>query len=291
MHVLLVGGSGQVGHAVQTACPTMNVTLPSRTDLDLSRPATIRAVVNARFDVVVNAGAYTAVDEAEADQARAWTVNCDGPAALAEQCAKVKIPLIHLSTDYVFDGGKCGGYVEDDRPNPLNVYGTSKLAGEVAIRAVLPQHVILRTAWVFGPRRSNFVRAIVARALAGKELRVVADQRGSPTPAAAVAEAIRVLVGRAAQGQMAWGTYHYAGGEPVTRYDFAAEILALLLRQGRAVPILTPITSGDVDLPARRPANSALDSSRFAAEFGVAPANWRQALAETVTALCRTRDA
>lgn len=289
LHVLLLGGSGQVGRAVQAACPTMNLSLLSRADLDLSRPGAVRGAFTSRFDIVVNAAAYTAVDDAEANQATAWAINCEGAAALAEQCAKVKVPLIQLSTDYVFDGNKAAGYVEDDRPNPLNVYGASKLAGETAIRAALPQHLILRTSWVFGPHRGNFVKAIVARALAGSELRVVADQCGSPTPAAAIAQAIRALIERAAERQLTWGTYHYAGADPVSRYDFAAEILAMLRRQGQAVPALISIPSSEVKSPARRPANSALASSRFAAEFGMMPPNWRQALVDTVAALRRER--
>ena len=201
MRVVLFGGTGQVGRALAEMAGTVDLIAPPRAQADLARPESLAAVLAARPDIVVNTAAYTAVDRAEDEPQAAFAANRDGPAALARLCAAARVPLIHLSTDYVFDGRKAGAYVESDAAAPLNVYGASKLEGESAIRRVHERHIILRCSWIFGRHGGNFVRSILGRAANGEDLRVVDDQRGCPTPATAIAGAILQLAEQAASGR------------------------------------------------------------------------------------------
>src|SRR5207237_6952913 len=185
------------------------------------------AVQRERPDIVINAAAYTAVDRAEREAEAAFAVNATGPALLAAACKAAAIPLIHISTDYVFDGSKEGPYREDDPVNPLGAYGRSKAAGDRAVRAALAEHVILRTAWVYSAHGHNFVRTMLRLASERPVLRVVADQIGSPTSAADIAAAIGTIVQQIAGGKAGWGTYHFAGAGAVTWHGFAAAILEL----------------------------------------------------------------
>lgn len=270
---LLFGAGGQVGAELLARHP---FDAPSRAEVDLADPQAVATAILARQpSVVVNAAAYTAVDRAEAEPELAMAVNYDASAAMADACARLGIPLVHLSTDYVFDGSKNGPYTEAEAPAPLSVYGASKLAGEEAIRARLDTHVILRTAWVFSPRRENFVRTML-RLAEREELRVVDDQRGGPTPAAAVADAVMAVL---ASGSPTWGTFHFCGAPAVSRFEFARAIFAAL---GRG-PRLVAIGSDAYPLPARRPANSMLDGSRFAAAYGMPAPDWRAALPSIIT--------
>lgn len=284
--VLLTGGRGQVGQAVLAQMPAaVRIDAPSRAELDLTRPASMAAWLDRRPDVVVNAAAFAAVEEAEERPEAAFAVNRDGAAELARQCAARGIALIQLSTDYVFDGQKVGAYVETDAANPLNVYGRSKLAGEEAVRACLDRHVILRCSWIFGPHGANFVRSILARAARGEPLRVVDDQRGRPTASASVARAILAVVQGIAEGRAAWGTYHYGGREPVTWFELAKAALAAARPWLGEVPAIAPIPSADFPTRAQRPRNSVLDCARFEAHFGCAPESWQRPLEETVAAI------
>jgi dTDP-4-dehydrorhamnose reductase len=235
---------------------------------------------------VINAAAFTVVDQAEESPDAAFAVNRDGAAALAQACAARSVPLIHLSTDYVFDGVRFGAYRESDPAQPLNVYGRSKLEGEAAIRAVHARHVILRCSWVFGPHRHNFVRSIIARASQGDRLRVVNDQRGCPTATSLLADAMFVIIQRiVAGGDVPWGLYHYAGREPVTWFEFAQAIVAAARPWLQHVPDVEPITSAEFPVRARRPSHSVLDCSLIAERFGVIAGSWRGPLAETVARL------
>lgn len=284
--VLLTGGRGQVGQAVLAQMPAaIRVDAPPRAELDLTRPASMAAWLDRRPDIVVNAAAFAAVEEAEDRPEAAFAVNRDGAAELARQSAARGIALIQLSTDYVFDGRKAGAYVETDAANPLNVYGRSKLAGEEAIRACLDRHVILRCSWIFGPHGANFVRSILARAARGERLRVVDDQRGRPTASVSVARAILAVVQAVANGSESWGTYHYGGREPVTWFEFAEAALGAARPWLGEVPPMTAIPSADFPTRAQRPANSVLDCTRFEARFGCAPESWQRPLKETVAAI------
>jgi len=246
-----------------------------------------------RDAVVLNAAAFTDVDGAEADPRTAYAVNEHGARLIAARCAEHGIPLIHFSTDYVFDGRRPGAYTEEDATAPLNVYGASKLAGEAAVRAACPRHLILRCSTLFGPRSGNFLTAVIRRARAGATVRVVSDQRSSPTPAAAVAAAaIRLARETGARGAaMPFGTYHFGGEPAVSRFEFAQAIFAAAAERGLPPPQLEAVTAAQVSAPARRPANSALDSGKMLRNFGIASPDWRLALRPCMEELLHDRNA
>jgi dTDP-4-dehydrorhamnose reductase len=231
------------------------------------------AVRAANPDVIVNAAAYTAVDKAESEGDLAFAVNAVAPGILAEEARRSGTLLVHYSTDYVFDGSKPTPYVEDDAPNPLNVYGASKLAGERAIAASGCRHLILRTSWVYGPRGSNFLLTILRVARERPELRVVDDQIGAPTSSRAIAHATAQVLRPGAHG-----TYHLSAAGQVSWCGFARAILA---RAGVATPVV-PIRSEDYPTAAKRPRNSLLENSRLRADFGVALAPWEAGLEEVM---------
>jgi dTDP-4-dehydrorhamnose reductase len=228
-------------------------------------------------DLVINAAAYTAVDQAEQEPDAAFAINRDGPAALAEACAKIGAPLLHLSTDYVFDGMKAGPYCEDDPVNPLSVYGASKEAGERAIRARLPDHLILRSSWVYAPEGRNFVRTMLRLARECEEVRVVDDQRGSPTAAADIAGALIAAAGRILAGGRDFGTFHFCGQGATSWHGFAQAIFEV--SQGRR-PRLLAVPSSAYPTPALRPANSVLDCGKFRRSYGISARPWRESLVQ-----------
>lgn len=281
--LLVTGAQGQLGSELLLRGERQGFAVVglNRADLDIADAAAVaRAVADVRSDIVVNAAAYTAVDLAETEPERAFAINAEGPRNLARACAAGGIPLIHVSTDYVFDGASSAGYREDDPVAPLNVYGASKEAGERAVREELAAHVILRTAWVYSSHGRNFVLTMLQ--LAGKQdvLKVVADQHGSPTSAADLADAILTVAGRIGQGGTGWGTFHFAGGGVTSWHGFAAAVMELCLPLGRPRPELVPIATADFPRPARRPANSVLNCTRIGQVHGIVPRPWREALAD-----------
>jgi dTDP-4-dehydrorhamnose reductase len=281
--VLVVGRRGQVARALAEAGWPEGVSLScySRDEIDLAEPKSVaRAITRRAPDLVINAAAYTAVDRAESEPEVAFTVNRDGPAALAEACAELGVPLIQLSTDYVFDGQKEGAYVEDDPVNPLSVYGASKEAGEQAVRRILPAHVILRSAWVYAPEGQNFVRTMLRLARESQEIRVVDDQRGCPTAASEIARAIVVASGRLLAGSGEFGTFHFCGAGSTSWHGFAEAIFEL---SEPPRPNLIAIPTSAYPTPARRPANSVLDGAKFRRLYGVAGRPWRESLARCLT--------
>lgn len=294
--VLVIGRNGQVGRALCAIAPGGGLRFEGvgRDELDITREAEVaREIARRRPRVVVNAAAYTAVDRAESEPERAFAVNAEGAGAIARACRAAGAALFHISTDYVFDGGKQGAYVEDDPVAPASVYGRSKAAGEDAVRAACPEHVILRTAWVFSAERGNFVKTMLRLATERAEIRVVDDQRGSPTAADGIAAALATMARRGLEGGMdrLWGTYHYAGGEAVTWFGFARAIFAAReAATGAPPPRLVPITTAEYPTPARRPANSVLDCRRIGAAFGIAPCDWRGALGQVVARLCQAKN-
>lgn len=277
MRILLTGRNGQVGwELLKALAPLGEIMAPDRAQLDLRDPARIReAVRGANPDVIVNAAAYTAVDQAESEREAAFAVNAAAPAVLAEEAKRSGALLVHYSTDYVFDGTKAAPYLEDDAANPGNVYGASKLAGERAIAASGCRHLILRTSWVYGPRGSNFMLTMLRLAKERRELRVVDDQVGAPTSSLAIARATTQALRPGAHG-----LYHLAAAGQTTWCGFAR---AILKRAGLATPVAA-IRSEDYPTPARRPRNSRLDCSRLRAELGVAMAPWEEQLAEVTLA-------
>jgi dTDP-4-dehydrorhamnose reductase len=286
--ILLTGGGGQVGTEMQRLAPAdWRIAAPGRDQLDMSDPASIVATVAQRpWSAIINTAAYTAVDKAESDAVAAWRVNALGPAALAEAAARAAIPLIHLSTDYVFDGRKDGVYLESDPVGPMSVYGASKEGGEQAVRTTHPRHVILRTAWVVSPHGGNFIKTMLRLARERPAVRVVDDQHGCPTSAGDIALAVIVIANRLMQDADApTGTYHFVNDGEASWCAFAKSIFAAAALQGWPSPMVEAITTAEYPTPARRPANSRLSTSRLRADFGITPRPWRVATEEIVATL------
>jgi dTDP-4-dehydrorhamnose reductase len=283
LKLLLVGRNGQLGRELaRTLMPLGEIAAPGRDTLDLARPESIRAAVRAaKPQVVVNAAAYTAVDQAESEQAAAFLVNRDGPAVLAEEALKLGALLVHFSTDYVFDGEKPSPYLESDAPNPLNVYGRSKLAGELAVRSAGGRHLVFRTSWVYAHAGKNFLLAILGRAKRGEPLRVVDDQVGAPTSSLMIAHAVPEAIRRALADEALCGLYHLSAAGNTSWHGFAC---ALLRASGTAANV-TPIASKDYNAPARRPRNSLLDNARIASRMQIRLPSWHEGMLQVLERL------
>lgn len=288
MKVLVFGQSGQLALALRDQAMAAGhlATCLGRETLSIANGAAVIDAVRAHApDLIVNAAAYTAVDKAESEPDAAFAVNRDGTRNIAAAAQAADIPFIHVSTDYVFDGSGDRAWREDDATAPLGVYGASKLAGEQAIADLAPaRNAILRTSWVFSPYGANFVRTMLRLGADRPELRVVADQRGRPTAAHDIADAILLMAPFVADGT-ARGIHHFGGAEPTTWHAFAQAVFASAARHGRPVPIVHPIATAEYPTPARRPANSVLDCRRYLALPGAALPDWRLALDRTVDAL------
>ena len=242
--------------------------------------------------LVINASAYTAVDKAETEAELSFAVNRDGPTYLAKSCSEQKIPLIHISTDYVFDGKKQGPYRASDPVSPQGVYGKSKVAGENAIRECLREHIILRTAWLYGVHGNNFVKTMLRLGKEYKELNVVNDQYGCPTCAADLAQAIFTIAESFKDGQnVKWGTYHYCGKGKTTWYDFTEKIIELAKsKKSLIVEKINPLTTEEYPTPAKRPANSTMDCTLLTRTFGIHPPHWEESLIRTIQAICEEEE-
>lgn len=283
MVILVTGGNGQVASAL-AGHPGVRVV--GRPAFDFDRPDTIASAVADRPALVVNAAAWTAVDAAEAEPEAARRANADGPAELARLCEAAGIPLIHLSTDYVFDGLKGAPYVETDPTSPTGVYGQTKLDGETAVLQACDRTVVLRTSWVYAPTGKNFVKTMLAAARKAPRLRVVADQRGCPTVAADLAAAILGVAARITDWQAGYrGVFHAAGTGDTTWHGLAQAAFAAGARHGLAAPPLDAIATADWPTPARRPPDSRLDCTKLHAVFGVRLPDWRASLPGVVDAL------
>jgi len=281
--LLILGAQGQVGRALVTRARQAGIRCDAlgRLECDVVDWVGVERVVKPGH-VVVNCAAYTAVDRAEAEAEAAYRVNSVGAGNVAAACAANGVPLVHLSTDYIFDGESEKPAREDDPPRPLNVYGQSKLAGEIAVRQRLKAHIILRSSWIFSAHGQNFVKTILRLANTQSPLRVVDDQIGGPTSADDVAKAILdILAGTAKSDFAQWGTYHFAGAPPVSWCEFARVIVA----QSGSGAVVVPIATMDHRSPARRPLNSVLDCSRISRVFGIQQPDWRAALGNVLEAL------
>lgn len=286
--ILVTGGTGQVGTELLARAPAdLELVAPPRAELDLSDPTSIERAFAARpYAAVINAGAYTAVDKAESDVVTAWRVNALAPAALAALTARAGVPMVHVSTDYVFDGCKPEPYVEDDPVGPLGVYGASKEGGEQAVRTANARHVILRTAWVFSPYGSNFVKTMLRVGGERPTLRVVDDQRGCPTAAGDIADALLAVARRLLDDPASpTGTFHYAGAGDTTWCGFAREIFRIAAERGGPNPTVEPITTAEYPTPARRPSNSRLSSGALRRSFEIDARDWRRSVADVVAGL------
>lgn len=282
MKILITGNSGQVARELQLAlADKADVIALGRDQLDLANPERIRQQVRALSpDLLINAAAYTAVDQAENDQDTAFAINATAPRVLAEEAAALGIPLIHYSTDYVYDGSKDGVYNEADPPHPLGVYGSSKLAGEQAIQAVGGQHLILRTSWVYSMHGRNFLLTMQRLLQEREELRVVDDQIGAPTWAGSIAQATLELIEQWQAGNRRWGVYHLTNQGETSWFGFASAIGEQLKAAGKPCGRLVPIPSSEYPTPAKRPLNSRLDGRKLAQDWHVSLPDWRSALAE-----------
>ncbi|MDZ8183310.1 MAG: dTDP-4-dehydrorhamnose reductase [Nostoc sp. ChiSLP02] len=284
--ILLIGSNGQVGQELQQILSSYgNVISAARPILDLAEPDTLRSIIRSKQpQIIINAAAYTAVDKAESESELATAINATAPLILAEESEKLGAFLIHISTDYVFDGNGCRPYQETDATNPLSVYGKTKLAGEQAIQENCTHHLILRTAWVYGNfGKSNFVKTMLRLGAERPELRVVADQIGSPTWAKDIAATIAETIPHLSLDIA--GTYHYTNSGVASWYDFAVAIFEEAQQQGVPLKVenVIPITTPEYPTPARRPPYSVLACGKISTLLGKYPPHWRQRLRQMLT--------
>ena len=290
MRIAVTGRSGQVVTSILERAPGgVEIVTLGRPELDLADPATIGpAIAAAAPDLIVSAAAYTAVDKAESEPGLAQAINGIAPGLIGEAAAARDIPVIHLSTDYVFAGDKPAPYVETDPTGPATAYGRSKLEGEQALARATGNHLILRTAWVYSPFGGNFVKTMLRLAESRDEVRVVADQQGCPTSALDIADAILALAPRLADRQAPRGVFHLVGSGEANWACFAEAIFAASAAQGGPSARVVPITTAEYPTPARRPANSRLATDKLRAAYGLALPHWRDSLPGTVGRLVRS---
>lgn len=284
LNFLLIGKNGQVGFELRRAlAPLGSITAVDRTECDLADPAALRAlVVRLKPDVIVNAAAYTAVDRAESEAELAHVVNAVAPGVLGEAAAALDALVIHYSTDYVFDGTKNGFYSESDSPNPQNIYGASKLAGEQALQDSGARHVIFRTSWVVGTHGGNFAKTMLRLAAIRTELNVVADQFGAPTSAALLTDVTAHVIreaSRQSRSTFPHGVYHVVAGGVTNWHEYACHVIDRARAAGLPVAVqpgaIRPIQAKDYPTPAKRPGNSRLDTQKLQHAFGLTLPEWR----------------
>jgi len=290
MKMLITGAHGQLGRDIidQSQSKGYQVQAPSEDDLDITDLGKVDHIItHLQPDLVINTAAYTQVDKAESEAAVAFKVNKTGCTHLARICTKNHIPLVHISTDYVFDGRKGTPYIETDSISPLGVYGRSKAEGESEIRSILKEHIILRTSWLYGIYGQNFVKTMLNLATRKQKIRVVSDQYGSPTNAADLARAILTISDRLHPGSdIDWGTYHYCGRGVISWHTFAEKIMDLArLHGGIRTAQVEPVTTADYPTRAVRPVYSALDCGRISKHFGLDPQPWQKSLEITIRKL------
>ena len=287
--ILVTGGQGQIGlELARVDWPAdVAVHFPTREELDIGDGDSVARYFEGRsFAAAINSAAYTAVDNAEKDEETAFRVNATGPALLADVTRKAGIPLIQVSTDYVFDGAKDGPYLESDPVAPLGVYGASKLAGEVSVASGNPRSVILRTAWVLSVHRGNFLKTMLRVGATNPQLRVVNDQIGCPTSAADIAETLKTITLRMIDDPNApTGIFHLVNTGETSWCGLAREIFALSKAAGGVSAEVAPITTADYPTPARRPANSRLATAKITAQFSIHPRDWRAAVRDIIDEL------
>lgn len=279
MTILIFGKTGQVATELQRK--RRNVIALGRDQANLQNPdACAAAIRQHRPSAVINAAAYTNVDAAETDEANATVINAASPAAIANACAEAGIPVVQISTDYVFDGGSTEAFRTDSTPSPCNAYGRSKLSGEIAVRENASTHAVLRTSWVFSPHGKNFLKTMLQLGTSHSNLRIVCDQIGGPTPASAIASACIGIVDRLIEDPFLSGTYHLSGAPNVSWADFAREIL----KQARIDCSVTGIPTADYPTPAQRPMNSRLDCSSLS-QLGLKQPDWQAGIHDALTEL------
>jgi len=276
--ILITGAGGQVAHELANAGSEHQLVALSEQQLDVTDLEQISDAFNEHQpDFVINAAAYTQVDRAEEETTIAYAINRDAVANLAQACKRIDSPLLHISTDYVFDGNKTGAYCENDEIASAGVYGASKAAGDAVLQSVLERHIILRTSWVFSATGNNFVKTMLRLGAERDELSIVNDQHGGPTSAQSIAAALLQIANRYLQdGEIEWGTYHFSGQPDTTWYGFAKQIFQQA--KGFENLKLNGIPTSEYPTPATRPLNSVLDCSKYVAQFKTAQPDWREDL-------------
>jgi dTDP-4-dehydrorhamnose reductase len=283
LHILLTGGSGQVGRCVQSLSWANNVAIdaPDSAAFNMADGAAMQAYLRGTsYDAIINCGAYTAVDKAEGEPDLAMAINGAAPGILADYAQQHDIPLLHVSTDYVFDGAKSAPYIEDDAVGPLGIYGRSKLAGEEAVTASNARAIILRTAWVLSPHGHNFLKTMLKLGAERDSLSVVADQHGNPTSAHDIALALQSLLSAMLNDKAARGIYHFVNHGDASWHDLAAYIFKSVSAKTGKAPQLKAIATSAYPTPAKRPANSRLATGKIARDFGIKPRDWQIAIDE-----------
>ena len=281
MRLLLTGGSGQVGTCFQALDwpKAIAIDAPSSDILNMADSAAMYSyLAQQSYDAIINCGAYTAVDKAESEPELAHAINGAAPAILAEYAARHNIPLLHVSTDYVFDGAKTTPYLEDDPVGPLGIYGNSKLAGEKAITASTAQAIIMRTAWVLSRHGHNFLKTMLRLGAERDALSVVADQYGNPTSAHDIALTLQTLLHAMLADDQTRGIYHFVNNGDTSWHDLASHILGVAARKTGKSPTLCAIPTSDYPTPAKRPANSRLATDKIQNDFGIKPRHWKVAI-------------
>ena len=288
-HILVTGGDGQLGTSLlrESLPDGYEWFAPGLDQLDFTRPDSIDAVMSMRpWAAVINGAAHTAVDRAESEPALAWTINAMAPARIARHCAKAGVPMIQVSTDYVYPGDKDGVYVESDAIGPLGVYGASKAAGEVAVAAAVERHVIARTSWVVSPFGANFVKTMLRLGAERSELRVVDDQWGAPTSAPDLARALAKIAVRLVEDPQApVGAYHVVNRGETTWRRVAEVVFARAAMHGGKTPVVTPISTNEYPTPARRPLNSKLSTVRLERDYAIVLPDWQSSIERIVDQL------
>ena len=297
MKILVTGKNGQVGHELMcTLAPLGQVVGVGVKECDLAQSAAIDALLErVKPDIIINPAAYTEVDKAESEPTKAHAVNAQAPKFLARYAARHNIPIIHFSTDYVFDGKKDGLYLEDDEPNPKSVYGKTKWLGEEAVRKMAAKHIIIRTSWVFGSHGVNFLKTMLKLATERDRLSVVSDQFGAPTSARMLAEAVAQIVTELGEpgSYRKYGTYHVAARGETSWHGYAQVVVEKAIKHGMAIKInpkdIKPISSKEYPMPAPRPANSRLDTTKVSMVFSVSLPKWQDEVERVLKELVKEK--
>lgn len=294
MRLLCIGQTGQVARSLCERSDALGINLVARgrPELDLSKPETLEAVVaEYQPSIIINAAAYTAVDQAETDREAAFAINAEAVKKVARIADESEIPLIHISTDYVFDGSNSHPYSESDPVNPLGVYGASKFAGEEAVRSFADRHIILRTAWVFSPFGKNFVKTMLRLAADRDSVSVVSDQYGNPTSAIDIADGILQICGQIsnAESPVRYGTYHMTGSGAATWADLAESVFEIYEQNSGKKTAVSRISSAEYPTPVERPKNSVLDCTKLEAGFGIRLPDWQDSVRSVVSRLVKER--
>lgn len=289
MKILITGANGQLGQELilsgqQKRFDVIGLT---RSQLDISNAREVQSCINdTRPDLIINAAAYTKVDLAESEPELAYAVNVNGVVNLAANSARLSIPLLHISTDYVFDGNKQTAYTEDDQPNPVGVYGKSKWLGEIALKQILTKHLILRVSWVYGLQGANFVKTMIRLGKERETIKVVNDQHGCPTSTAGIAEVIFKIIAQIQAEKFQWGTYHYCEGPALSWFDFAKSILQSVANyDSLKIKEVLPIPTSEFPTPAKRPVNSVMTCQKLIDQLDFKPFSWQEMLPSMIRGL------